>query len=88
MKIYVGEQGNYISDTKGVPKEELDNMVQVDELPKPEEREGYTAKLRANLSTQTVYYEYEKNPEVETLKLLLSDAISLLEESGDLQWQK
>lgn len=57
-KIYVFPQGNIVYDGSILTEEEKSRAVAVDKLPIAENRKGYRAELRADKSTETVYYEY------------------------------
>ena len=78
--IYVFEQGSVVYDGTTISDELKAQAVVVKELPKKETPQGHKAILRADKSTETVYWEYIEDDEITKLNKLLDDAISLLEE--------
>lgn len=56
--LYVFEGGSIVFDENTIDDETKARAVVVESLPEPEIREGYYAQIRANLETQTLYYDY------------------------------
>ena len=79
--IYVFQGGSVVYDGSTITEGQKSKAVAVESLPTPEIPQGYYARIRANLETQEVYYEYLPNAREQELERLLEDAISLLEES-------
>ena len=74
--IYVFEQGNIVYDGSTISDAQKAQAVAVESLPEPQTPEGKYAVIRANKTTETVYYEYKdvpKDPEVEQLKQVVAD---------------
>lgn len=57
----------------GIPEEKLLKAVVLDELPIPEEREGYYSRINCNKETNEVWFDYIK----------LREPIILLEENAE-----
>jgi hypothetical protein len=56
--MWVFEGGSIVYDGNSIDAETKARGVEVEALPEPEIREGYYAQIRANLETQTLYYDY------------------------------
>jgi hypothetical protein len=56
--MWVFEGGSIVYDGNSIDDETKARAVEVAELPEPEIREGYYSQIRANLETQTLYYDY------------------------------
>lgn len=56
--IYVFAGGSIVYDGNTIDAETKAKAVTVESLPAPENRPGYYAQIRANLETQTLYYDY------------------------------
>lgn len=60
--MYIFEGGSIVYQEDSIDDETKARGVRVDSLPEPEVREGYYAQIRANLETQTLYYDYLEIP--------------------------
>lgn len=79
--IYVGEHGNVVYDETTISESQKASMVAVETLPNPNTPNGKAAVLRADLNTQTVYYDYVDEPkddELEELKEVVADLTELV----------
>jgi hypothetical protein len=56
--MWVFEGGSVVYDGNSITDEIKARGVEVDVLPEPEVREGYYSQIRADLDTQTLYYDY------------------------------
>lgn len=81
--IYVFESGSVVYDDSTINEEQKTKAVVVESLPTPQTIEGKIPKLRANLSTNTVYFEYIdipiKRPSVDDYLLDLDFRLSMIE---------
>lgn len=75
--IYVFPQGNVVYDASLLTAEQKSQAVAVEQLPEPQTPEGKYAQIKADMATETVYYEYldlPQDPELEQVKHRLQAA--------------